>query len=145
MKSLFKYISFFLLLLNGYGHLHASNLQENNDFIVDDFCFQDQLDLGFDYFDESDALIHEKSRSNPDKKFSETEEIEIEEAQNDSDSDTDASKKNIETGDYVTGLFYIVLSAYHDNSLRDYEPYFSKHQKISSYPSICVRYCVFRI
>ena len=145
MKSLYKYISFFLLLLNGIGDLHAGNLQENDDFIIDEICFQDQLDLGFDYFDDSDALIHERSRSNPDTKFSETEEVEIEEAQNDSDSDDDASNKYLDGSDYVTSLFYTVLSAYHDYNRSDNKPYFSKQNHITSYPSICVRYCVFRI
>ncbi|UAB83732.1 hypothetical protein INR75_16380 [Zunongwangia sp. SCSIO 43204] len=147
MKSLFKYISFFVLFLNGYGHLHADNLQENNYFVAGEISFQEQIesDFGFDYFEDSDALIHERSRSNPDRKFSETEEIEIEEADSDSDSDAGASKKYVEGSDYITALFYTVLSAYHDYNRSDNKPYFSKQNHITSYPSICVRYCVFRI
>ncbi|MCL6217197.1 hypothetical protein [Zunongwangia pacifica] len=147
MKSFFKYISFFLLLLNGYGAIHANNLKEHNDFITEGegISFQKKLDLdyGFDYFDDSDALIHEKSRSNPDTKFSETEEVEIEEAQN--ESDTDASKKYLEGSNFVTTLFYAIISAYHDYNRSDNTPNLSNQNHTSSYPSICVRYCVFRI
>ena len=147
MKSLFKYISFFLLLLNGYGHLHADNLKDNNDFVTKVGSFQNELDLdlNFDYFDDSDALIHEESKSNPDRKFSETEEVEIEEAQNDADSDKDTSKKYLGGSDYVTSLFYTVLYTNYDYNRSDSITHFSNQYDKLSYPSFFVRYCVFRI
>ncbi|MDN3593728.1 hypothetical protein [Zunongwangia endophytica] len=143
MKLLFKYISFFALLLNGYGSLHANSLSGDSNSFSEEISFSCDQDSSFDYIGDSDALIHHRSNSFPERKFSESEEIEIEEAQN--DSDADSSKKYLESSDYLATLFYTVLSAYHDFNRSDSKPYFSNQFHQLSYPSLCVRYCVFRI
>ncbi|WBL27036.1 hypothetical protein [Zunongwangia sp. HGR-M22] len=143
MKLLFKYISFFSLLLNGYGSLHANSLNDDTHSFSEIISFECDQDLYFDYIDDSDALIHQRSSSYPERKFSESEEIEIEEAQN--ETDADVSKKCLGSSDYLATLFYTVLSAYHDFNRSDSTPYFSNEFHQLSYPSLCVRYCVFRI
>ncbi len=141
MKLVLKYISFFVLLINGYGQLYSNSLEIKNDINSCGFLELEQHNE-FNYFDDSDALIHENSNSIPEKKFSETEEIEIEEAQNDSE----ASKKYLQSSDPITALFYSFISAYYYYYYQsDKIPSDSNINHNSSYPSICVRFCVFRL
>ncbi|WP_417886358.1 hypothetical protein [Zunongwangia sp.] len=134
-----KYISFFILFVNGYGQLNAYNaLSDRNDTL----CENTSVNSENRAFDAdtlgSDASIGKKTDSHRESKFYESEEAEIEEAQNESDSPEFLSGN-------LANLFYSYLTLCHPSFQTKEIPFHSNKYIRSSYPSFLVRFCVFRI
>lgn len=138
MKMFLKYISFFILFVNGYGQIYAhKNLPAHNNTTSFESTFSSVDDTLL--YAQPKAFIAEKTDSQHKARFSESEETEVEEAQNESDL------PEFLTGNGLANLFFSYLTLCHPSfQTREIGSYSSQNYH-SSYRSLCVRFCVFRI